>query len=107
MLAWLALTLMQTAPVAADPQLPARAHLNPYGYEREQCSPLARPEGETLRACQNRIRTRLAAELGYALPPGLAPFAEPVIVPPLAARQQPSLSPRRDPPQSPVLEARP
>lgn len=80
MIAWLALILIQSAPVVAVQEpgvqdLPDWARLNPYGYERLQCSPLARPEGERLQTCQNRIRQQLAEALGDALPAGLIPFA--------------------------------
>ncbi|SFS50864.1 hypothetical protein [Brevundimonas viscosa] len=64
------------APVVAEappPPIPDSARTDPYGYERAQCSPLIRSAGETLEACQARVRTVLAAHLGEALPAGLAP----------------------------------
>ncbi len=65
-------------PVAAEPAtaftptLPAWALADPFGWERSQCSSLVRRE-ETLVACQGRVRTELAANLGKALPPALSP----------------------------------
>ena len=75
MILWLALAVVaaspqdppQTpAPAPTSDTVPAWAQLNPYGYERQQCSPLVRPHGETLRACKDRIRHLLADE---AAPP--------------------------------------
>jgi hypothetical protein len=62
------------APVAAAaPPIPDWARADPYGYERSECSPLIRSKDETLEACQSRVRTALAANLGDALPAGLRP----------------------------------
>jgi hypothetical protein len=52
--------------------IPDWARADPYGYERSECSPLMRSEGESLEACQARVRADLASSLGAALPPGLA-----------------------------------
>lgn len=65
-------------PVEADapadiPVIPDYARSDPYGYERAECSPLVRKADETMEICQQRVRTALAANLGGALPPGLAP----------------------------------
>ena len=92
MIAWLAIVLLQTVPAApaqdpSAPSLPDWARLNPYGFERQQCSPLARPEGEGLRTCQNRIRHQLAQLLGDDLPPGLTPFEAMTVEQPTAAAQ--------------------
>lgn len=93
----LALVLQQSAPQAAStgqvvweappapppaepveiPAIPDSARADPYGYERAQCSPLIRKSTETLAACQARVRFALAANLGDALPPGLAPVGTP------------------------------
>jgi hypothetical protein len=54
-------------------RIPDSARADPYGYERAQCSPLIRSSTETLEACQARVRSVLAANMGDALPPGLAP----------------------------------
>ncbi|HEY0103112.1 MAG TPA: hypothetical protein VGB60_06585 [Brevundimonas sp.] len=65
-------------PVAAPtpiPAIPDYARADPFGYERSECSPLIRKASETLEACQVRVRSALAANLGAALPPGLAPSA--------------------------------
>jgi len=62
--------VIQTAPV---PAIPESARADPYGYERAECSPLIRSASETMEACQARVRAALAANLGAALPPGLAP----------------------------------
>jgi hypothetical protein len=62
------------APVEVPP-IPDSARADPYGYERSECSPLIRKASETLEACQSRVRAALAANLGPALPPGLAPAA--------------------------------
>ncbi len=64
------------APVAI-PSIPDSARTDPYGYERAECSPLIRKSTETLEACQARVRFALAANLGDALPPGLAPAGTP------------------------------
>jgi hypothetical protein len=64
------------APVVAEvapPPIPDSARADPYGYERAQCSPLIRSAGESLEACQQRVRSVLAAHLGDALPAGMAP----------------------------------
>ncbi len=58
---------------SAVPTIPDWAKADPYGYERSECSPLLRAAGESMEACQARVRTALAANLGDALPPGLAP----------------------------------
>ena len=67
------------APVApvAIPAIPDSARADPYGYERAECSPLIRKSTETMEACQARVRIALAANLGDALPPGLAPAGAP------------------------------
>ena len=62
---------------AGIPAIPDSARADPYGYERAQCSPLVRRSGETMVACQTRVRAALAANLGDALPPGLAPAGAP------------------------------
>ena len=51
--------------------LPDWARADPYAWERAQCSPLLRGD-EDLQACQARVRGALAANLGDALPVGLA-----------------------------------
>lgn len=56
----------------AAPALPDWARADPYGYERSECSPLMRKANESLEACQARVRTALALDLGGALPPGMA-----------------------------------
>ena len=58
---------------AAIPTIPDWARTDPYGYERSECSPLVRKADETMEACQARVRVALAANLGDALPVGLAP----------------------------------
>lgn len=60
------------APAPAAPALPDWARADPYGYERSECSPLIRKANETMEACQARVRTALALDLGADLPPGLA-----------------------------------
>ncbi|HYD27970.1 hypothetical protein [Brevundimonas sp.] len=55
------------------PPIPEWARTDPYGYERSECSPLVRAASETLEGCQARVRSALAANLGAALPAGLAP----------------------------------
>lgn len=55
------------------PAIPDSARADPYGYERAECSPLIRKADESLEACQQRVRVALAANLGAALPAGLAP----------------------------------
>lgn len=62
------------APAAPPPVLPAWALADPFGWERAQCSPLIRKDA-TLEACQARVRTDLAANLGDALPATLRPPA--------------------------------
>jgi hypothetical protein len=57
---------------AVAPTIPDWARADPYGYERSECSPLLRKANESLEACQARVRTALALDLGEALPPGLA-----------------------------------
>ena len=64
------------APAAPRPALPEAARADPYGYERAECSPYVRPSSETLEACQFRIRSALAADLGAGLPDGLKPAAD-------------------------------
>ncbi|GAA0648131.1 hypothetical protein [Brevundimonas lenta] len=59
--------------VSPVPAIPDSARADPFGYERAQCSPLIRPAAESLEACQIRIRSILAANMGDALPAGLAP----------------------------------
>lgn len=61
-----------TAPLEV-PAIPDSALADPYGYERAECSPLIRKADETMEACQQRVRVALAANLGAALPAGLAP----------------------------------
>lgn len=57
---------------AAAPAIPDWARSDPYGYERSECSPLVRGADESMEACQARVRSALAANLGDALPVGLA-----------------------------------
>ncbi|KQY83565.1 MULTISPECIES: hypothetical protein [unclassified Brevundimonas] len=64
------------APVGI-PAIPDSARADPYGYERAECSPLIRKASESMEACQARVRTALAANLGADLPPGLAPAGAP------------------------------
>lgn len=60
--------------VAIDiPAIPDSARADPYGYERAECSPLIRKAEESMEVCQQRVRVALAANLGAALPAGLAP----------------------------------
>jgi hypothetical protein len=61
-------------PPAPPPLLPAWALADPFAWERAQCSPLIRKDA-TLGACQARVRTDLAANLGDALPTALRPPA--------------------------------
>lgn len=75
------ITWNQPAPVVAaappatpPPTLPAWALADPFGWERAQCSPMIRKDA-TLEACQARVRTDLAANLGDALPAALRPAA--------------------------------
>jgi hypothetical protein len=65
-----------SAPVVIPP-IPESARADPYGYERSECSPLIRKASETLESCQSRVRAALAANLGAALPAGLAPAGAP------------------------------
>ncbi|WP_332658694.1 hypothetical protein [Brevundimonas sp.] len=65
------------APPAEIPVIPDSARADPYGYERAECSPLIRKASESMEACQARVRSALAANLGDALPPGLAPAGAP------------------------------
>lgn len=60
-------------PAAPPPPIPDSARADPYGYERAECSPLIRSAGETMEACQARVRMALAANLGTDLPEGMAP----------------------------------
>lgn len=62
---------------AEIPQIPDSARADPYGYERSECSPLIRKAEESMAACQSRVRIALAANLGDALPAGLAPTGAP------------------------------
>ena len=55
---------------AAIPTIPDWARADPYGYERSECSPLVRKAEESMEACQARVRTALAANLGDDLPVG-------------------------------------
>ena len=64
---------VEAAAPADIPALPDYARADPYGYERAECSPLVRRSEETMDACQQRVRAALAANLGPALPSGLAP----------------------------------
>ncbi|MBB5746622.1 hypothetical protein GGR13_002226 [Brevundimonas variabilis] len=59
-------------PRAAAPTLPDWAIADPFAWERSQCSSLVRG-AVSLGACQARVRTELAANLGDALPPALKP----------------------------------
>jgi hypothetical protein len=59
------------------PAIPDSARADPSGYERAECSPLIRKASESMEACQARVRAALAANLGDALPPGLAPAGAP------------------------------
>ncbi|RZI99242.1 MAG: hypothetical protein EON90_12490 [Brevundimonas sp.] len=59
------------------PAIPDSARRDPYGYERAECSPLIRKASESMEACQARVRYALAANLGDALPAGLAPPSAP------------------------------
>lgn len=52
--------------------LPAWAIADPFAWERSQCSSLVRG-AVSLGACQARVRTELAANLGDALPDALKP----------------------------------
>jgi len=54
------------------PAIPDSARADPYGFERAECSPLIRKSTETMEACQTRVRIALTANLGDALPAGLA-----------------------------------
>ena len=64
--------VVEAAPAAPPPSLPAWALADPFGWERAQCSPMIRKDA-TLEACQARVRTDLAANLGDALPAALRP----------------------------------
>lgn len=66
--------VVEAAPVAPPPPLPAWALADPFAWERAQCSPLIRKDA-TMEACQARVRTDLAANLGDALPAALRPAA--------------------------------
>ncbi len=63
----------EAAVVVEIPAIPDSARADPYGYERAECSPLIRKAEESMEACQQRVRVALAANLGAALPAGLAP----------------------------------
>ncbi len=63
----------ETVAAAVIPAIPESARADPYGYERAECSPLVRKADESMEACQQRVRIALAANLGAALPAGLAP----------------------------------
>jgi hypothetical protein len=65
------------AAVTEAPPIPDSARADPWGYERAECSPLIRKATESMEACQARVRTALAANLGEALPAGLAPTGAP------------------------------
>lgn len=64
---------VEAAPVREVPPIPDSARADPYGYERAECSPLIRKSSESMDVCQQRVRVALAANLGAALPAGLAP----------------------------------
>ncbi len=64
----------EAPPAPPPPTLPAWALADPFGWERAQCSPMIRKD-VTLEACQSRVRTDLAANLGDALPAALRPAA--------------------------------
>ena len=66
-----------TVAVAEIPAIPDSARADPWGYERAECSPLIRKAEESMEACQARVRIALAANLGDALPAGLAPAGAP------------------------------
>lgn len=57
----------------ATPTLPEWAIADPFAWERSQCSSLVRGP-VSLGACQARVRTELAANLGDALPDALRPI---------------------------------
>ncbi|CAN5390124.1 hypothetical protein BH10PSE1_BH10PSE1_15640 [soil metagenome] len=63
-----------SASITATPvsTLPDWAKADPFAWERSQCSPVIRKDA-SMEACQVRVRTELAAELGDRLPAGLAP----------------------------------
>lgn len=63
----------EAAGTADIPAIPDYARTDPWGYERAECSPLVRKAAEPMDACQQRVRMALAANLGAALPEGLAP----------------------------------
>lgn len=63
----------EAAPAIDIPAIPDSARADPWGYERAECSPLIRKAEESMEACQQRVRTALAANLGAALPAGLTP----------------------------------
>jgi hypothetical protein len=62
-----------SAPAVQARALPDWALADPFGWERSQCSPLVRREA-TMEACQARVRTDLALNLGDALPAALRPL---------------------------------
>lgn len=62
----------EQAPVATSSTLPDWAIADPFAWERSQCSSLVRG-AVSLGACQARVRTELAANLGDALPEALKP----------------------------------
>lgn len=66
---------VQTEPAPPTaPALPDWAIADPFAWERAQCSSLVRGP-VSLGACQARVRTELAANLGDALPEALRPTA--------------------------------
>ena len=65
------------AAITEIPAIPESARADPFGYERAECSPLIRKPLESMEACQQRVRLALAANLGTALPAGLAPAGAP------------------------------
>ncbi|MDZ4109594.1 MAG: hypothetical protein U1E18_08355 [Brevundimonas sp.] len=64
---------MEGATPVEIPAIPDSARVDPYGYERAECSPLIRKGDESMEACQQRVRGALAANMGAALPAGLTP----------------------------------
>lgn len=75
---WDTPAVAEPAVVPVDiPAIPDSARADPYGYERAECSPLIRKTDESMQACQQRVRVALAANLGAALPAGLAPTGAP------------------------------
>jgi hypothetical protein len=75
---WQTPAAAESAVAHADvPVIPDSARADPWGYERAECSPLIRKATESMEACQARVRTALAANLGEGLPAGLAPAGAP------------------------------